>query len=171
MRPARPVDEFEVHEHRLAVPAKPDRYLRVTHLVEVQRRIPLRSDRAVHDRAGQRRHVHLRLDPGHCDLGDLADLGRQSTLFDQEHIGGEPRAFVHRLDVGDHAGDLDRLLPRAGHRPLRHYHIIKLGVLPGRQPDRELQRSGRHRADHQPKPFLPSAHPTPLLATPSTDAY
>ena len=130
----------EVDVDRLPVPGEPDRHPGRAHLVEVQGRVALRSHRAGHRRAGQRRHVHLRLDPGHRHLGDLAHFGWQRSLFDQEHVGGEPGPLVHRLDVGHHARDLD--VATARQCALCHHHVVKLRVLTRCQADRVLQRRG-----------------------------
>jgi hypothetical protein len=54
---------------------------------------------------------------------------------------------VHRLDVGHHAGDLHAGLARQ--LPPGHQHVVELDVLARRQPDRELQGSGGHRAHDQ----------------------
>ena len=102
------VDELEVDVDGLAVAAEADWDLLVAHLVEVQRRVTLLPGCPRDDGAGHRRHVHLGLDPGDGDLRDLGDLRRQRALLDQEHIGGEPRTLMHRLNVRDHTRHLHR---------------------------------------------------------------
>jgi len=97
------VDELEVDVDGLTIAAEPDGHLRLAHLVEVQRRVALLPGGAGDDGTRHRRHVDLGLDPGDRDLRDLGDLRWQRTLLDQEHIGGEPRALMHSLDVRDHA--------------------------------------------------------------------
>jgi hypothetical protein len=141
------VDELEVHEDRLPVPAEPDRDLLIAHLVEVQRGVALVSSGPGDGRPGQRRHVDLGLDPGDRDLRDLADLGGQRALLDEEHVGGEPGALVHRLDVRDYPGDLDGRLP--GQLTAGDHHVVELQVLVRGQAHGELQRRRGHRAHHQ----------------------
>jgi hypothetical protein len=141
------VDELEVEVDRLPVAAEADRQLGAGHRVEVQRRVPLLAGGPVDRGARPRRDVHLGLDPGDGDLGDLADLGRQRTLLDEEHVGGEPGALVTGLDVGHHARD-----PHLGAvRELAagHHDVVELQELVGRDADGELERARGHRADHE----------------------
>ena len=102
---------------------------------------------AVDRGAGHGRHVDLGLDPGDRDLSDLGDLGGQGALFDEEDVGGESCALVDGLDVGDDAGDLDRL--QAGELAAGDDDVVQLEVLLRADRHRELQRSGGDSADHQ----------------------
>ena len=93
VRAAGAVEELQVHVHRRAVAAQPDRDLAV-HLVEVQRRLPLLAGGPAGRLPRPRRHVALRVDPGGGDLGDLLHLGRQHAVGDQEHVRAEAGALV-----------------------------------------------------------------------------
>ena len=146
MRAAGAVDELEVDVDRLAVPAEADGHFRIAHLVEVERLVALLAGRPGDDRAGHRRDVDLGFDPGDRDLRDLGDLGGQRALLDQEHVGGEPGALVHGLDVGDDARHLHRWLARK--LAARHHHVVELQVLLRADRHRELERRRRDRAHH-----------------------
>ncbi len=151
MSAAGAVDELEVDEDRLPVPAEPDGHLLIAHLVEVQRGLTLIAPGPGDGGPRQRRHVDLGLDPGDRDLGYLADLGGQRALLDEEHVRGEPGALVHRLDVRDHPGYLDRWLP--GQLAAGDHDVVELQVLAGGQPHGELQRRRGYRAHDQADPI------------------
>jgi hypothetical protein len=149
------VHELEVQEYRLAVPTQADRHLRGGHRVEVQRAVPLGAGCPAGGGARSGRHVDLGLDPGHGDLGDLAHLGRQRALVDQEHVGREPGALVAGFHIGDDACD-----PHDGavrQRPLGHHDVVELQELVRRHRDGEFQRARRHRAHDQSDRF-PARH-------------
>jgi hypothetical protein len=145
VRAAGTVEELEVHVHRYAVPAQPDRHLAV-HPIEVQRPAALLPGGPRHRRARARRNVELRLHPGRGDLGRLLHVRRQHPVLDQEHVRGELRPLVPSPHLGDHTGGRHR--PHARHRPRGHHDVIQLQVGLPVQGDPELQRGRVLGAEH-----------------------
>ena len=145
VRAAGAVEELEVEEDRRAVAAHAERQL-VVHLVEVQRLRALVPGGPADDLAGPRRDVHLGLDPGGGDLGDLLHLRGQHAVADEEHVRAEARALVPGPHLGDDAGGHHR--PASGHRAHGDDDVVELQVLLGVQRDVERQRRRVLRAEH-----------------------
>ena len=165
MRAAGAVQELRVQEQRLAVPAGADRDP-LLHPVEVERLGALVAGRPVHHRAGRRRHVDLRIDPGGGDLRGLLDLGRQGAVGDGEHIRLELGALVPGAHLGHHAGDRHRVL--TGDLAVGDDDVVELQVCTRRHGHPELQRRRVHGAEHASDRLI---HPrTPSLEMRLLDA-
>ena len=147
MRAAGAVEEVGVEVDRRAVAAGADRDPPL-HPVEVQRAAARRRPAArCTTRAGRRRHVDLRVDPGGGDLGRLLHLRRQRAVGDGEDVGVELRALVPGPDLGDHAGDR-RPARRSGSSRCGHHDVVELQVGAGRDRRPELQRGRVGGAEH-----------------------
>jgi hypothetical protein len=162
VRAARTIEKLRVEIERLAVAAGADRDALV-HPVEVEGGVPLVAGGPVDKSSGGRRDVHLGLDPGGGDLGRLLDLRGQRTFGDREHVGLEFGALVPSADLGDDAGDRDRLPTR--HIAMGDDDVVELQIGPGCHGHPELQRRRVRRAQHTPHGLVHARAPRSFVRT------